>query len=62
MFLPLVFPSHNLINAQAEMMHGAKGCERSMVWTRASSPTTLQTQVGTSKMARLRLKKGVVAP
>ena len=93
MFLPLVFLSQHLINAQAETMHGAKGCERryiacwivfsiigqyvpflvnshehcicswcSTVLTRANSPTTLQTQAGISRMVRLRLKKGVVAP
>jgi hypothetical protein len=107
MFQPLGFLSHNLINVQAEMMHGAKGCARryvsstilsstnhifisnldshcvfmlmqyglvlilittvflclcSMVWIRASSPTTLPTQLGTSRMVHLHPKKGVAVP
>ncbi|KAI5016101.1 hypothetical protein ZWY2020_005952 [Hordeum vulgare] len=58
----LVFPSQHLINVRAEMMRGAKGCERSMVWTPANLLTTHQMQPDISKMGHLQLKKGAAAP
>lgn len=62
MLLLLVFLSQHLISVLAETMHGAKGCERSMVWTRANSPTIHPILQDISKMGRLPLKKGTVAP
>jgi hypothetical protein len=38
MFQPLGFLSHNLISVQADMMDGAKGCEKRYIsWTIFSS-------------------------